>query len=111
MRAYLIDPFIQKITEVETDASLDDILAKLHCSVIQGAYPIDSQGDMLYLDEEGKFKPDQRYFACLTYPGDVLGGRALWIGQGSAGYNASARTPLETVRKWIGWTNVRGPIL
>lgn len=113
-RAYLIDPFIRKVSEVWTDASLDDLYKQLHCDMIQVAYPNNADGDMFILDEEGKFKKDQRYFVCSAFPGDILAGRALWIGQGIGGDMGSARASLKWVAQTINWVDaeeVKGPIL
>lgn len=80
--AYLIDPAARTVTEVERGPldSLAPVYALLGCQYVEGVRLLQAEGDYLYVDEEGTFKADNPVFICRLYPGQVLTGRALWIG-------------------------------
>lgn len=118
MRAILIDPFTRTVTEVDTDAGLDELYQLLDVDLITvmdvGA------GHAMILDDEGllKQKDFQAYFGMkgLDQP---LAGKALILGN-KYGENRDATLPLSAVEekviwldnknvhpeKWLGWTFV-----
>lgn len=52
MKAYLIDPTNQTVTQVEHDGSLQDLYAHTRCQCID-AVRINEQGDCVFVDDEG----------------------------------------------------------
>lgn len=102
MRAYLIDPFARTVTEVEHDGSLASVYRLLDCQTIDAARPYGTD-DVIYVDDEGLFRPDQATFLCTAYPHHGLAGKGLWVGTTRAGNDAPPRATLEQVRALILW--------
>jgi hypothetical protein len=102
MKAILIDPFERIVREVETDGTLDSIYALMDCHYIEPVRPRDSHGDYLLLDENGKYRQDQKYFICRLWPYDALAGKAVWIGSDGAEF-ADARTNRDRIAAHIVW--------
>jgi hypothetical protein len=105
MKAYLIDPAKRSILEVGTDAELQSIYDLLGVDIIEAVRPVNVQGDIIYIDEEGKLKDDQPMFFCRLWPHDILMGKGLWIGTDEEGNNASAEMPLAYVKAHIVWVD------
>jgi hypothetical protein len=63
MKAFLIDPFTQSVTEIECDGDFDEIYALLGGVELVDFVKIDD-ADLIYVDDEGLFvKPvKQQYF-------------------------------------------------
>lgn len=87
VKAILIDPFNQTITEVEYDA--DGSYKQIYDFI--GAQPFTSiavtpefDGDRLFLDDEGLYRDHQRFFSIGDYP-NPLAGKGLILGQNRAG--------------------------
>lgn len=108
MKAYLIDPFKRSILEVGTDGELQSIYDLLGVDMIELVRPLNSEGDVIYIDEEGKLKDAQAMFFCRLWPRDVLMGKGLWIGTDEQGNNASAEMTLQYVKDHIVWVNMDG---
>ncbi|MBC8638256.1 hypothetical protein IAG25_15650 [Caballeronia sp. EK] len=108
MKAYLIDPFMQTVTEFERDGSgtqdrLQELYKAIGCDLVQAVYPDDTEGDVIYVDEEGLFKPEQALFFCTLWPHQPLVGRGVWVGTARGGYDADPRMSLDYVREHIVW--------
>jgi hypothetical protein len=110
-KAYLIDPFAREVHAVElksrpsTHEELHEIYALIECSALESVHPYDVDGDLIYIDEDGKINgKEQAYFMCRLWPHDALAGRALWIGSTSGGDNADPTSALEYVRDHIVWS-------
>ena len=101
MRAILIDPFTRKVSEIDTDASLDDLYALLDVDLITvirvGA------GHAMILDDEGllKDKSVQAYFM-LVGMDQPLAGKALILAD-EYGENRPATLPLSMVEEKVRW--------
>lgn len=101
MRAILIDPFTRTVSDIETDASLDDLYSVLQVDLITvirvGA------GHAMILDDEGllKDKSVQAYFGMkgLDQP---LAGRAMILGD-NYGENRAATLTLDEVKDKVIW--------
>lgn len=97
MRAILIDPFTRSISEVDTDASLDDIYSLLDIDTLTVVkYDPDNA---LFLDDEGllKDKETQEYFwlnGCVQ----PFAGRGLLIGD-NYGDNRATDLDVAEVRE------------
>ena len=73
MQAILIDPFKEDITEMDWDGDCMSIAKILGCKWITGAYPPDMDHDVIYVDDEGLYVEDQRYFFIEGYPHPLAG--------------------------------------
>lgn len=98
MIGYLIDPFARTITAVETTGKLDNIYALTNCDILEAIRPSLSDGDIIYVDEEGKLREKkQAYFMCRLWPYGALAGKGLWLGTTSEGGHRDAQTNIEVV--------------
>lgn len=116
MRAILIDPFKREVSDVETDAGLDDMYHILNVDLITVVRV--GPGHAMIMDDEGllKAKSEQAYFTMrgATQP---FAGRAMILGD-KYGENRAATLTLDEVRdkvvwldndkvdpdEWTGWT-------
>jgi len=116
MRAILIDPFTRTVSDIDTDAGLDDLYRILDVDLITvlrvGA------GHAMILDDEGlmKNKIEQEYFQ-FEGMDQPLAGRGLILAD-EYGENRPATLTLEQVEEkvvwldkedvdpeaWLGWT-------
>ena len=101
MRAILIDPFTRTVSDVDTDASLDEMYSILGVDLITvmrvGA------GHAMILDDEGllKDKASQAYFTLLGM-GQPLAGKGLILGD-NYGENRAATLTLDEVKEKVMW--------
>lgn len=107
MNAYLIDPSARTITPIDIEASGDGAMLRslyehMQCTDIEAVYPLNAEGDVLYVDEHGKYHPTD-YFLCRLWPHEVLTGRAVWIGVDGKGGNCAPAMPLDYVEAHISW--------
>jgi hypothetical protein len=77
MLAILIDPFTETIEVVDYSGDWQDISTLLECSLFTTIDLGDS--DTLYVDDEGLYVEDQRFFNLEGYP-QPLAGRGLVLG-------------------------------
>lgn len=99
MRAILIDPFTRTISEVDTDASLDDVYTLLDIETLTVvAY---DREHALFLDDEGLLKSNevQAYFH-VEGSDQPFAGRGLIIGD-NYGDNRAATLSLDAVKKAV----------
>jgi hypothetical protein len=112
MKAYLIDPFQQTVTNVELAGAenprkhLRDIYALLNCELID-AVTISEQGDAVLVDDEGLLKDmnSQRFFqlgneldGCM-----LLAGRAIVVGTNSYGNSVNPAFTIDELRTKVTW--------
>ena len=71
----LIDPFRREVKEVPHDGSLDSLYELLHCDLVTVAHCGEFD---LFVDDEGMFKADQRFFMVDGFP-QPLAGYALAV--------------------------------
>lgn len=116
MRAILIDPFTRTVSNIDTDASLDDMYSVLQVDLITVMQV--GGGHAMILDDEGllKDRDSQAYFTMrgLAQP---LAGRAMILGD-EYGESRAATLTIEEVEdkvvwldnekvepeQWTGWT-------
>lgn len=106
MHAYLIDPVERTIKRVDVAGEDDDAMLAswyklMECTDVEAVYPMNAEGDMLLLDEYGKYHP-RGHFICRLWPREVLTGRALWIGRDGE-EQAPPKCSLEYVQGHIAW--------
>lgn len=101
MRAILINPFTRTVSDIETDASLDEMYSILQVDLITVMQV--GAGHAMILDDEGllKDKASQAYFTMkgLAQP---LAGRAMILGD-KYGENRDATLPIEEVEEKVIW--------
>jgi hypothetical protein len=102
MKALWINTTDLTVSEVDY-AGLED-MQRLVGGYIEAAYRWDN-GDVLYVDEEGLLKADQRYFRITVRSDQALAGNGLLVGP-EIGDTISTRTPTMTVdelRSIVWW--------
>jgi len=99
MRAILIDPFTQTIEEVDYSGDYKDIYGLIQCELFSTVYCLE---DTLFVDDEGLYVKDQRYFKVAGYP-QPLAGRGLLLGTNEEGDSVDAKAKLSVIEKVIEW--------
>jgi len=81
MKAVLIDPFTRDISDVEFEGETLAALYKLiDCTTVTAVSLVfDDQVVSLFLDDEGLFVQDQKFWSIFQYP-EPLAGRAVILG-------------------------------
>jgi hypothetical protein len=109
MKAYLINPFIQTVVEIQiADANhpdhMKDMYGALNCDLFEvGGYISDNNRDCVFVDEEGLLGnlDEQRFFTMTVYDGEAtvtLAGMGLVLGADDEGEATEPVTTLEEVR-------------
>jgi len=101
MKAILIDPKENKISEIEGDFSdIKIIHGVLQCETFCGAgVPNTSRPEIFYLDDEGMFN-SKDYWNYAGYH-QTLAGRGLIVGVGSGGYEQSTSLTVDEVKSKV----------
>ena len=114
LRAVLIDPYKQSVKEVRVkQGNTDDIYGMIGCSLFTLAsfYPrqVRRGGKILsnvqhdiYVDDEGLFKPDQRYWFNRA-TGQVLAGKGLVLALDDEGNSSHCLWSAKGVKDRIAW--------
>jgi hypothetical protein len=109
MKAYLIDPWTRTVTEVQrADAptgneALHEIYSLIDCDTITAVRPHNAGTDAIYVDDEGLFKDEQKFFLCRLWPHEALAGKGLWVGTTPEGDDASPSVTRRYVEDHIVW--------
>lgn len=83
MRAILIDPVEETVTEVDYDGDFRSIYSLLDITCFT-CVQINSHGDVIYIDDEGLMKSGQLFFEHAAYP-RPLAGKGLVLGTNDEG--------------------------
>lgn len=100
MKAILIDPFNETVTEVEHTGNYKHIYELLS----HPEHPVDcftavrlGNGDAIYVDDEGLLKDPKHFFVWKGYP-QPMAGKGLLLGSNDEGESISPETTLEYVK-------------
>lgn len=100
MQAILIDPYTETIEEVEYSGDYKDISALLGCDLFTCVY-IDNY-DTLYVDDEGLYVDDQKYFKMKGYD-QPLAGRGLILGSSDDGNTTDCVADVKHIQDMVEW--------
>lgn len=100
MQAILIDPFTETIEEVDYSGDYKDIYALLGCDLFTTVYT--EMADTIYVDDEGLYVEDQRYFKLKGYP-QPLAGRGLVLGCTDDGDSTDCVSSLQDIQDIVEW--------
>lgn len=101
MKAYLIDPYAEAVTEIETDGTFEHLYPIIECTTIE-VVRLDAAGDGIFVDEERMFsftRPDgaeKRFFTLGS--SQPLVGKGVVMGGDSEGESQSPVCTLERVK-------------
>lgn len=103
MRAYLIDPQFQEVTEVFYGGDIREIYEMIQATCFD-LVRINSKRDAIYVDDEGLVTPGAKFtFMWMGYP-NVLVGRGLILGCDEQGETTDPHIDLETAQRSVVWT-------
>ena len=103
MRAILIDPVKQAVTEVQWDGTLKDIYAHTQTDRVEIAVSWQCDDFAVYVDEEGLFKQNQEFFQLMGCY-SPLAGRGLMVGPvDNDGNETELKFPLADAEAYITW--------
>lgn len=105
MRAILIDPFDESVTEVEYDGDYKNIYKLLshpehHVDCFTVVYL--ENGDGIFVDDEGLFKDPKHFFTYTGYD-QPIAGKGLVLGTDEEGNSVSPKTVLGDLQPKIGF--------
>lgn len=99
--AYLINPFDCTITEVNYTGEFTNIYEHIDCERFDVAR-INEHGDGLFIDDDGLYREEQRFFIHADYP-QPLAGRALCLGTDEEGDSVAPHITIEELRSKVEW--------
>ena len=100
MLAILIDPFHETIEMVDYSGDWQDISALIGCDLFTTINLGDS--DTLYVDDEGLYVKNQRFFNLEGYP-QPLAGRGLVLGYTPDGDSTDSSLTVSQVQDMVSW--------
>ena len=106
MKAYLIDPEKQEVTEVEYSGDYKDIYKIIDCSTFE-IVGITPKGDGIYVDEEGLYA-DRKHlwsFKGILFNNHLFNliNKGLVLGSNIVGDTIEPDLSLEEVRERVVW--------
>jgi hypothetical protein len=104
MKAFLIDPKAQSITEVDYSGDYNDIYRLIEADVfdVVRLYP---SGDGAFIDDEGLLKESEFFWAHRNYP-QLIAGRGLVLGVDADGESASPSVTLQQLHDDIAFADI-----
>ena len=105
MQAILIDPFKQEIHPVEYSGDYTEIQKLLGCKWFTCAYPPNLNGDVIYVDDEGLYVEDQRFFMIEGYP-HPLAGYGLLLGTDDEGESVRPKSNVMELIQRLSFVDI-----
>lgn len=99
----MIDPVEQTITQVEYTGVYTNIYEHIDADCFDCAR-VYSNGDGIFVDDEGLLKDPQHFFIHRNYP-SALTGKGLMLGVDDEGDSIAPQTDIETLRKDIAFVS------
>ena len=93
MRAILIDPAKQTVTEVDYDGDYQSIYKLTDCTTFAVPYALENE-DALYVDDEGLLNGPVNFFTIGGYP-EPLAGKCLILGTDEDGKSVAAKSDID----------------
>ena len=113
MRAFLIDPFRQTVEQIEYSGDFRQIYKLIDAECFDVAR-LNAKGDGIFVDDEGLYAEDQRFFQHRLYP-NPLAGKGLVIGcDMNNGESADASMTLRELVddvEWVMPVSVNGEVV
>lgn len=103
MKAILIDTVNRTVTEVDAKG-LQDYYRLLNCDMVEVATHLGNE-DVLYVDEEGLFKQDTRWFK-FKGGSQPYKGNGIVVGTNvRTGNTIACKSDLETIKRCVEFLN------
>ncbi len=101
LKAILIDPLEMLVSEVFYGGEMEEIYELIEAKPFTVAY-FGTDGDGIFIDDEGLFRQGQRFFKFDGYP-QPLAGKGLILGSDESGESIAPTISLDEVRTSIRW--------
>ena len=101
MKAILINPHEETITEVEYSGNYKEIYSLIDCRTFD-CVRITPNEDM-YIDDEGLLMDNQRYFTLLGTGLNNFAGKALLLSHDDEGETTATNWTLQDVKNMVQW--------
>jgi len=101
MKAILINPHEETITEVEYSGNYKEIYSLIDCRTFD-CVRITPNEDM-YIDDEGLLMNNQRYFTLLGTGLNNFAGKALLLSHDDEGETTATNWTLQEVKNMVQW--------
>lgn len=102
MKAYLIDPFAQSVTEVEYSGDYNQIYRLIDCSVFT-TVEFNDFADTVFVDDEGLINGKQQEFFLISGYRQPLAGKGLILGTNDMGESVEPSITLDQAKALIDW--------
>lgn len=105
MQAYLIDPYERTVTACEYNNTFDGAggaYELLDCRMVEVVY-MDQFPDVIFIDEEGRFKSQPGFFTSLWPHGPLAGKAMVTGGADEEGEGTPTTLTREHVARTITW--------
>lgn len=100
IRAYLIDPFNETVSEVKYSGDYQDIYKLIDCETFT-CVELNEHGDTVFVDDEGLVNGRyQDFFKLRGYP-SPLAGKGLVLGTNEDGESVEPKMSLEALREQV----------
>jgi hypothetical protein len=96
-----IDAENRRITPHEVGEDYRDITKAIGCELMEVATYLPN-GDVIYVDEEGRINGTKHYF---VYDGNVFAGNGLVVGTGEEGETISCKTEELNLARKVEWAD------
>lgn len=108
MRALLIDPFTQTVTDYDLDEGIQAIYDATSCDCITSVRLPDHAGidNCIFVDDEGLYREGQEFFTLIGYP-QPIAGRGLVVGIDREGDTISTSMPLPFMQAAVKFPSLR----
>jgi len=100
MKGILINPHEETITEVEYSGNYKEIYSLIDCRTFDVAMA--KENNDLYLDDEGLFKDNQKYFRMVEL-GANYAGKGLILAHDDEGESIATTLTLQEVEDMVQW--------
>ena len=100
MKGILINPHEETITEVEYSGNYKEIYSLIDCRTFDVAMA--KENNDLYLDDEGLFKDNQKYFRMIEL-GANYAGKGLILAHDDEGESTATTLTLQEVKDMVQW--------
>lgn len=103
MKAILINPETQTISEIRIRKGYKAIQKAIDCETIDAPVAFDNE-DTLYCDDEGLFKPQKGGIIAKDWAIPILG-KVLILGSDHKGNSVDVRGTIETYKDMFKWVS------
>jgi hypothetical protein len=106
MKAFVIDPITRTVAEVDYNGDYRQIYKLIDADTFDAVTvqydTLTGHRESLFVDDEGLFKADQKFFHWADYP-QPLAGKALLLGTDDTGESVATKQTISEVERQVRW--------